>query len=395
MIRFLTCFSFVMYSLSSCSNEQKIDLSGKMVLDNQGSSEPVSLTSVKIFEKERLESIKTEVNLTLNNVLEEMKELQTWRSFQNQYLSVLVDLFVELKPDKETISNLDGNFSFDGIPKQSLLFANVEKNEIVSKYSHPVGWLFFIEESFVILDESNTFQNLVPLEFQISRKDFQKRIDEILSEKNALKEKMLASIKADEAFLKKSPLVNNLLELLNDRYPKPSNQSLIDYLKSFESVNLYRLDIRDLSSLVFLSNLTNLEIYRNYIDNLEPLTRLTKLKKLDLSKNKISNITALENLEKLTSLSLSRNNITSLTSLSKLTNLKELYLSQNQIADLGPLSGLKSLEILSVDRNTIQDIRPLLELENLQLLEVYGNEISSSQINFLKENLPNCEVYSD
>ena len=395
MIRFLLCFPFVMYCLSSCSNDQKIDLSGKMVLDNQGSYEPVSLTSVKIFEKERLEKIKTEVNLALKNELKGMKEVQTWRDFQNQYLTVITDLFVELNSDMETISNLDGNFSFNDIPKQSLLFANVKKNEKISGNDHPVGWLFFIEESFVILDESNTFQNLIPLEFQIPHKDFQQRIDEILSEKEALKEKMLASIKADEAFLKKSPLVNHLLKLLKDRYPKPSNQSLIDYLKSFESVNLYRLGIRDLSSLVFLSNLTNLEIYRNDIDNLEPLSRLTNLKKLDLTKNKIFDISPLENLENLTSLSLSRNNITSLTSLSKLTDLKELYLSKNQISDLEPLKDLKSLEILALDRNIVTDISQLLGLENLQLLEIYGNEIPSVQIIQLKKNLPKCEVFSN
>lgn len=395
MIRFLLFFPFVMYCLSSCSNDQKIDLSGKMVLDNKGSYEPVSLTSVKIFEKERLETIKTEVNLALKNLLKGMKEVQTWRDFQNQYMTVITDYFVELNSDMETISNLDGNFSFNDVPKQSLLFANVKKNEKITGHDHPVGWLFFIEESFVILDESNTFQNLIPLEFQIPRKDFQQRIDEVLSEKEALKEKMLASIKADEAFLKKSPLVNHLLKLLKDRYPKPSNQSLIDYLKSFESVNLYRLGIRDLSSLVFLSNLTNLEIYRNDIDNLEPLSRLTNLKKLDLTKNKIFDISPLENLENLTSLSLSRNNITSLTSLSKLTDLKELYLSKNQISDLEPLKDLKSLEILALDRNIVTDISPLLGLENLQLLEIYGNEIPSVQIIQLKKNLPKCEVFSN
>jgi hypothetical protein len=395
MIRFLLFFPFVMYCLSSCSNDQKIDLSGKMVLDNKGSYEPVSLTSVKIFEKERLETIKTEVNLALKNLLKGMKEVQTWRDFQNQYMTVITDYFVELNSDMETISNLDGNFSFNDVPKQSLLFANVKKNEKITGHDHPVGWLFFIEESFVILDESNTFQNLIPLEFQIHRKDFQQRIDEVLSEKEALKEKMLASIKADEAFLKKSPLVNHLLKLLKDRYPKPSNQSLIDYLKSFESVNLYRLGIRDLSSLVFLSNLTNLEIYRNDIDNLEPLSRLTNLKKLDLTKNKIFDISPLENLENLTSLSLSRNNITSLTSLSKLTDLKELYLSKNQISDLEPLKDLKSLEILALDRNIVTDISPLLGLENLQLLEIYGNEIPSVQIIQLKKNLPKCEVFSN
>ena len=46
-----------------------------MVLDNKGSYEPVF--TVKIFEKERLETIKTEVNLVSKNLLKGMKEVQT------------------------------------------------------------------------------------------------------------------------------------------------------------------------------------------------------------------------------------------------------------------------------------------------------------------------------
>jgi len=133
-------------------------------------------------------------------------------------------------------------------------------------------------------------------------------------------------------------------------------ENISEYIIDLSSDNNIIIDNVNYS-LMFL-NITKLELINCNIKDITSLKYLTNLKMLNLNKNQINldclircPISSLINLE---TLNLSENQITDISSISNLTNLTKLFLNKNQIIDITPISNLY-LEILDLDNNQITD----------------------------------------
>ena len=166
-------------------------------------------------------------------------------------------------------------------------------------------------------------------------------------------------------------------------------------LLALDRLDLYRLEIEDLTGLESAKNLTWFSFAVNNVTDLRPLAKLTKLQVLfgwtnraltdispianltelrwlNLGACNISDITPIEKLTRLEALNLSYNVIENITPLANLTNLTELWLTSNKIVDISPLENLTTLEELRIQNNRITDYSPLdaLTLVHLEYDEV-------------------------
>ncbi|UCH98245.1 MAG: leucine-rich repeat domain-containing protein [Candidatus Aminicenantes bacterium] len=156
---------------------------------------------------------------------------------------------------------------------------------------------------------------------------------------------------------------------LDHRYSMDENEKII-------GLELYRLEISDISLLKDLKNLTHLDLTNNQISDISSLKDLKNLTHLDLHYNLISDISFLKDLKNLTYLDLHGNEISDISSLKDLKNLTHLYLNDNQISDISSLKDLKNLTYLDLHDNRISDISSLKDLKNLIHLNLVYNQIS-------------------
>ncbi len=156
---------------------------------------------------------------------------------------------------------------------------------------------------------------------------------------------------------------------LDHRYDIDENENII-------GLNLYSLEISNISSLKDLKNLTHLYFYSNQISDISSLKDFKNLTHLTIYENQISDISFLKDLKNLTELYLSHNRISDISSLKYLKNLTHLYLEVNQISDISSLKDLKNLTYLDLHDNQISDISSLKDLKDLYYLNLKNNKIS-------------------
>lgn len=149
------------------------------------------------------------------------------------------------------------------------------------------------------------------------------------------------------------------------------------YLTNLESLQLYSLQISDISPLAGLTNLTLLDLQRNNIVDISALSNLTNLTYLNLYRNDVGNIFSLFNLVNLSKLNLSHNEISDISVLSNLPNLSWLFLSCNEITDISALSYMPLLQRLYMSYNQISDTSYISEHTNLIFLELDNNLIEN------------------
>lgn len=139
------------------------------------------------------------------------------------------------------------------------------------------------------------------------------------------------------------------------------------------SLNLYNLNIRNITPLSYLTNLRQLSLEENNVHDISPLRNTPLLTLLNLGSNYIEDINILSELVYLQQLNLEENSIEDITSLRELNSLILLKLNGNMISNITPLSQLVNIESLNLSENSIQNIEPLAELINLKVLMLNNN----------------------
>lgn len=120
-----------------------------------------------------------------------------------------------------------------------------------------------------------------------------------------------------------------------------------------------------------LNTITNLNLYKMNVVNLSGIQYLTRLRILFAPNNEIKDITYL----------------------GELSNLRSLYLTNNQIEDISILANLNGLIHLDLNNNKISDVTPLAKLSlSLDALRIDGNHVSD--ISSISANLGNSARFS-
>jgi internalin A len=166
-----------------------------------------------------------------------------------------------------------------------------------------------------------------------------------------------------------------------------SNGYVVNESKNIVGLNLYQLEISDISFLKNLKNLTQLYLWESQISDISDLEGLSNLTQLYLWKNQISDISALRNLSHLTVLNLASNRISNISILKDLKHLSDLNLADNQISDISALKGLTGLKTLNLAANRISDIAVLKGLTGLTDLNLTNNKISHLPVEIVDGNM--------
>ena len=141
-------------------------------------------------------------------------------------------------------------------------------------------------------------------------------------------------------------------------------------------LDLRRVQISSLDSLVNLAAFGNLSLNGTGISDLGPLANLTALWRLDLSGTGVSDLGPLSRLTALITLNLNGTDVSDLGPLSRLTELKHLNLGKTQVSDLGPLANLTALRRLDLSGTGVSDLGPLSRLTALEILYLNGTGVS-------------------
>jgi small GTP-binding protein len=132
------------------------------------------------------------------------------------------------------------------------------------------------------------------------------------------------------------------------------NGFVTDKKERIIGLNLYYLEISDISGIQELKNLTH----------------------LNLRNNQLTNISGIQELKNLTHLNLRNNQLTGIPGIKELKNLTYLNLRDNQLTDISGIKELKNLTHLNLRNNRLTDITGIKELTNLTKLNVSDNQIS-------------------
>ena len=147
---------------------------------------------------------------------------------------------------------------------------------------------------------------------------------------------------------------DNLASELREVLGLASDADIIDtHMVQLTSLDLYDVNIEDLTGLEYATNLTTLNVEDNSITDLSPLSDLARLTHLNLWNNDISDVSSLASLTQLEFLSFTDNSVSDVSALSGLVNLTKLYLKDNSVSDVSPLVNLTSLQELYLDGNPI------------------------------------------
>ncbi|MCY3743639.1 MAG: leucine-rich repeat domain-containing protein [Candidatus Poribacteria bacterium] len=169
----------------------------------------------------------------------------------------------------------------------------------------------------------------------------------------------------------------NLRHAVRAALQHPEDQPLTrNDLLHLEHLDLYQLNIKDLTGIEHATNLTWFSFAENDVTDLSPLMTLRKLQTLyGWSNYQIVDISPIANLTALRILNLSVCNISKIEAIAGLTGLEKLNLAYNKIENIEPIANLKELRELYLRANNIIDIRPLTHLTNLEELWIDNNPI--------------------
>ncbi len=141
-------------------------------------------------------------------------------------------------------------------------------------------------------------------------------------------------------------------------------------------LNLYYLEISDISGIKELKNLTHLNLRNNQLTDISGIKELKNLTHLNLRNNQLTNISLITELKNLTHLNLRNNQLTDIPGIKELKKLTYLNLRDNRLTDIPGIKELKKLTHLNLRNNQLTDIPGIKELKNLTKLNVSDNQIS-------------------
>ena len=165
----------------------------------------------------------------------------------------------------------------------------------------------------------------------------------------------------------------------------------IGLLTALKNLDLFSINVSDISALRGLKSLTNLDLAKTKLSDIGALRRLTFLKNLDLAETNVSDISALRELKSLINLNLAGTNVSDISALSRLTSLKNLDLRSTNVSDISALSGLTSLINLDLRSSKVSDIsalRGLKLLNNIDLRDLNLNAIPEWMLDLGLDFLP-------
>ncbi len=141
-------------------------------------------------------------------------------------------------------------------------------------------------------------------------------------------------------------------------------------------LNLYYLELSDISGIKELKNLTHLNLQNNQLSDISGIQELKNLTHLNLRNNQLTNISGITELKDLTHLNLRNNQLTDIPGIQELKNLTYLNLRDNRLTNISVIKELKKLTHLNVRNNQLTDISVIKKLKNLTKLNLMDNQIS-------------------
>ena len=169
----------------------------------------------------------------------------------------------------------------------------------------------------------------------------------------------------------------------------PDKKRYRSYIDNIRHLNLYDVNLTDLTGLSCLTNLTNLNLYKNNLTTLKGIEVLTKLKSLDCSYNKLTDLKGVESLTKLVDLDFEHNEINNISALSELTKLEKVCLQYNHITDITPLSKSINIRYMDICNNDITDLSVIVDFNSLTNLYLEENPLTQDVIEIYEELLEN------
>ena len=189
---------------------------------------------------------------------------------------------------------------------------------------------------------------------------------------------------ADDAYAEAVRLIAEakLLGAVHLSFHMPSTLALvvlppeIAALDKLQSLDLYGLQIADLSPLSEMTGVTNLRLQWNQVRDLRPISGMVALKFLALHGVQVTDLTPIAALVRLTNLYLDDTQITDLSPLAGLGQISELSANNTQIFDLTPLAGMLDLKFLSLDNTQITNLMPLVGIVGMEVLSLNDTKIT-------------------
>jgi len=154
------------------------------------------------------------------------------------------------------------------------------------------------------------------------------------------------------------------------------NGFLTDRKERVIGLNLYYLELSDISGIQELKNLTHLNLRNNQLTTISGIQELKNLTHLNLRNNQLTTISGITELKNLTHLNLRNNQLTDIPGIQELKHLTYLNLRDNQLTDISTITELKKLTHLNLRNNQLTDISRIKELKNLTKLNLMENQIS-------------------
>ena len=154
------------------------------------------------------------------------------------------------------------------------------------------------------------------------------------------------------------------------------NGFLTDKKERVIGLNLYYLELSDISGIKELKNLTHLNLRNNQLTDISGIKELKNLTHLNLRNNQLTNISGITELKNLTHLNLRNNQLSDIPGTQELKKLTYLNLRDNRLTDIPGIKELKKLTHLNLRNNQLTNISGIKELKNLTKLNIMDNQIS-------------------
>ena len=151
----------------------------------------------------------------------------------------------------------------------------------------------------------------------------------------------------------------------------------IEYLSNLETLNISGYKLKSLKGIEKLPKLKILWAEGNNLKDLKSISKAKSLRSICVESNKLKSLKGIENLTNLRAVCVSYNQLTSLKELKNLKNLIEIEAHENRLKNLAGLEKLNELVRLEVSHNQIKELKPIKKLRKLGTLDVSYNQIKS------------------
>ena len=151
----------------------------------------------------------------------------------------------------------------------------------------------------------------------------------------------------------------------------------IGYLSNLDRLDISGYGLKSLKGVEKLPKLTSLVAEDNNLKNLQSVSKAKNLISLYVGGNKLKSLKGIEGLRKLEYLGIQNNRLTTLKELKNLTQLKQLEAKENKLTSLKGMEWLKRLNYIDVRCNNIKSLKAIKRLRKITYLDVSYNELNS------------------